>query len=145
MKLKHGILSAMLMLFSLNAMSAVYEIKMLNKGSNGEIMVFEPDFIKVNVGDTVKLIPTDKAHSAQSFKDGLPKGAKEWKAGLGKEITLKMDVEGVHVFQCLPHYAMGMVGAIQVGKPTNLDTIKSTVKMRGKAQTRLDAILKKVK
>ena len=125
------------------AYAAVVEVKMLNKGSDGEKMVFDPAVIKVSVGDSVKFLPTTKGHSVQSFKGkkSRPEGAKKFKSKLNKEYTYKVEKEGIHVIQCKPHYAMGMIGMIVAGRPTNLDTIKK-LKVRGKkAKKRFKAML----
>ena len=45
------------------------EIKMLNRGEAGA-MVFEPAFVKVEAGDVIKFVPTDKGHNAESI-DGM--------------------------------------------------------------------------
>ena len=123
--------------------AAVVEVKMLNKGSDGEKMVFEPAVIKVNVGDSVKFLPTTKGHSVQSFKGkkSRPEGAKKFKSKLNKVHVYKVEKEGVHVIQCKPHYAMGMIGMIVAGRPVNLETIKK-LKVRGKkAKKRFKAML----
>ena len=133
--------------YSLSAFSATIEVKMLNKGSDGQKMVFEPAVIKVNVGDSVKFLPTTKGHSVQSFKgkNSRPVGAKEFKSKLNKEFTYKVEHEGIHVIQCKPHYAMGMIGMIIAGKPTNLATIKK-LKVRGKkAKERFKAQIATIK
>ena len=52
-----------------------HEVKMLNKGSDGEIMVFEPAFLKVAPGDTVTFVPTDPSHNSESIPDMIPEGA----------------------------------------------------------------------
>ena len=135
------------LLCSLSAFSAVVEVKMLNKGSDGQKMVFEPAVIKVAVGDSVKFLPTNKGHSVQSFKgaNSRPVGAKGFKSKLNKPHTYKVEDEGIHVIQCKPHYAMGMVGVIIAGKPTNLATIKQ-LKVRGKkARERFKAMLATIK
>ena len=40
------------------AHAAEIEVKMLNKGSDGVPMVFEPSFVKIVPGDTVKFVST---------------------------------------------------------------------------------------
>ena len=122
----------------------VYEVKMLNKDSTGQTMVFEPSFLKIEKGDSVKFLPTDKSHSVQSLKEGTPAGVAEWKGGMNKEITVKFDQEGVHVFKCLPHFVMGMVGAVQVGAPKNLAQIKA-LSFRGKAKERFAKVISQIK
>lgn len=104
-----------------SAFAAEHQVKMLNNGKDG-IMVFEPGFIKAAKGDTVKFIKTDAAHNSTSFF--APKGAKGWKGQMDEEIVVKLDEEGVYMYQCDPHKSMAMVGVIQVGKATNLDEAK---------------------
>src|SRR5687768_4999552 len=61
--------AAALAVFSLAATPALareHQVKMLNKGSDGSLMVFEPAFIKVAPGDTVKFLATQKGHNAES-------------------------------------------------------------------------------
>lgn len=48
---------------------------MLNKGSDVAVMMFEPALVKIAPGDTVKFVPTDKGHNAESTKVMLPDGA----------------------------------------------------------------------
>jgi pseudoazurin len=110
-----------LSLFSLGATAAEHQVKMLNSGKDG-IMVFEPSFLKVEKGDTVKFIKGDAAHNSSSMV--VPSGAKEWKGKMDEEIVIPMDKEGVYVYVCDPHKTMGMVGVIQVGKANNLDDAK---------------------
>ncbi len=55
------------------ALAADYEIHMLNKGEAGT-MVFEPNFLAIQPGDTVTFIPTDKGHNVESIKDMIPEG-----------------------------------------------------------------------
>ena len=99
-------------------------VKMLNK-SGTKFMQFEPAFVKAAPGDTVKFVPTDKSHSAETIPEIWPEGAEKFKGGINQEVTLKVDKEGVYGVKCMPHYAMGMVALIQVGKPTNLDAAKA--------------------
>ena len=135
---------ALMMMFS-QAFAKEHQVLMKNKTSSGLNMGFEPDFLKVVKGDTVKFIPIDKGHSAESFKGGLPKGVKDWKAGLNKEIVVKFDVEGVHMFKCLPHFAMGMIGAVQVGPASNLVDIKKVTIAPKIPKERWEKILAQIK
>lgn len=109
------------MLLVSGVFAAEHQIKMLNSGKDG-IMVFEPAFIQAVKGDTVKFIKTDPSHNSSSFF--TPKGASAWKGKMDEEIVVKLDVEGVYMYQCDPHKLMAMVGVIQVGKPVNLEDAK---------------------
>ncbi|MGI6854949.1 pseudoazurin [Mesorhizobium sp. 1B3] len=113
--------------------AADYEVKMLNKGSDGASMVFEPKVIKAAPGDTITFVPTDKSHNSASIKDGVPDGVEGWKGKINEKISVTVTAEGIHMFQCTPHVGMGMIGAIVVGEPTNLEAVKA-LKYPGKAK-----------
>ncbi|MGB8621522.1 MAG: pseudoazurin [Paracoccaceae bacterium] len=122
--------------------AATYDVKMLNKGEAGA-MVFEPAFVKAQPGDTINFIATDKGHNAETIKGMMPEGAEGFKGGMGKDISVTLDKEGVYGVKCLPHYALGMVALIQVGDPVNLDEAED-VKQRGKAAARFDDLFAQV-
>ncbi|MER9673532.1 pseudoazurin [Mesorhizobium sp. M0208] len=133
--MKFSILAAAISILALSSGASAEEhvVQMLNKGEKGA-MVFQPAFIKAAPGDTVKFVPTDKSHDAESIKGMLPNGAAAFKGKPNEEITVTLTQEGVYGVKCAPHYGMGMVALIVVGKPVNLDAAK-TVKHAGKAKT----------
>ena len=62
-----------------------------------------------------------------------------------QDISVKLDKEGIYVYQCDPHVMMAMVGVIQVGEAVNMAEVKeaasnqkATFIMNG---TRLDTYL----
>jgi pseudoazurin len=125
---------------ALPALAAEVEVKMLNRGEDGT-MVFEPSLIKIAVGDTVKFVPTDKSHNAETIPGMLPQGAEPFKGRISQEVSVTFAVPGAYGVKCLPHLAMGMVALVVVGDaPSNLDVIKTT-KVPPKARERLDADL----
>lgn len=97
------------------ALAAEFEVKMLNKGADNQTMVFEPAFLKIQPGDTVRFVPTDKGHDAQTIPGMLPEGAEPFKGKLSQEITVTFAKPGVYGYRCAPHFGMGMVGLIAVG------------------------------
>lgn len=96
------------------AFAETFEVKMLNK-SGKERMVFEPDFLRIASGDTVRFIPTDKGHNAESIKGRIPEGAEPFAGKINKEVEVTLTAEGLYAIECKPHYAMGMVMIIAVG------------------------------
>jgi pseudoazurin len=124
------------------AQAADHQVQMLNRGEKGS-MVFQPDFIVAAPGDTVTFVPTDKSHDAESIKDMIPDGATPFKGNMSEQITVTLDKEGVYGVKCTPHYGMGMVALIVVGKPTNLEQAKA-VKQIGKAKKVFEELLAKV-
>ena len=127
-------------LASCAASAADIEVKMLNKGADGQAMVFEPAAIKVAVGDTVHFVPVDKGHDAAAVKELIPEGVAEFKGKMNQELVVTIEKEGAYVVKCTPHWGMGMVALIVAGDatPANLEAIK-TAKMAKKTRERLDA------
>ena len=123
---------------SVLASNTVHEILMLNKDPNDpkKKMLFSPHLLEVNLGDTIKFVPTDKGHNSESIKGMIPDGAKKWKGKINKELEISFDMPGFYGYQCKPHANMGMIGLIVVvgeGKLKNLEDAKSA-KHRGKAK-----------
>lgn len=96
-----------------------HHVKMLNKGANGKLMVFEPAFIRIAPGDTVKFLATTKGHNAESIPGMAPAGGNLFKGKINQEIVFKPTKPGLYGYKCLPHVGMGMVGLIQVGSAGN--------------------------
>ncbi len=106
---------ALVTLMGGSAFAETFEVQMLNKGSDGERMVFEPAFIQAQPGDTIKFIAASKGHNAEVSKGMLPEGAEAFKGKINEEIEVTLDAEGVYGVICKPHFAMGMVMTIAVG------------------------------
>lgn len=121
------------------ASAADFEVKMLNKGSDGEAMVFEPASLRVAVGDTVRFVPVDKGHDAAAVKDLIPEGVEEFTGKMNQELVVTISKEGAYVIKCSPHWGMGMVALIVAGEgaPANLAAVKAA-KMAKKTRERLD-------
>ncbi len=116
------------------------QVKMLNKGAAGA-MVFEPALVKIAPGDTVTFVSTDPGHNAESIATMLPAGAAPFKGKMNQNLTVKFTKPGVYGYKCLPHYGMGMVGAVIVGSPANMAQAKA-VGHPAKAKQRFAMILK---
>lgn len=97
------------------ALAEMHEVKMLNKGTDGDRMVFEPAFVQAAPGDTIKFIATDKGHNAETVKGMIPDGAEKFGGKINEEFEITLDAAGVYGVMCKPHYAMGMVMTIAVG------------------------------
>ena len=126
------------------AQAETHEVKMLNRGADGEMMVFEPAYLKVEPGDTVTFVPTDKSHNAETILGMIPESAEAWKGKINEEISVTLTEPGLYGYKCLPHYALGMVGIIQVGEELpNVDQAMET-KHPGKAGARMALLLEQV-
>ena len=85
----------------------------------------------IKPGDTVKWTNMT-IHNSESMEGLIPEGAEPWKGKIGQEIAVTLDVEGVYIYKCFPHYANGMVAAIIVGETNNMDQIQANAKGREK-------------
>ncbi len=126
------------------AFAAEYEVQMLNKGPDGQAMVFEPAFLVVEPGDTVTFVPTDKGHNSETIPGMLPEGAEAWKGRINDEVTVTFDVPGLYGYKCTPHYPLGMVGLIQVGDAVPNLADAELVKHPGRAAQRMHELLEQV-
>lgn len=126
------VLLATLLAFSGSAFAADHEVKMLDHGKDGG-MVFEPGFVKAEIGDTVTFVPTHKGHWVQSR--AIPEGAEKFLSKENEKFTLTLAHEGVYVYVCPPHRTMNMSGIIQVGKPTNLENATKEIEKIEKRTT----------
>ncbi len=66
------------------ALAETIEVKMLNRGE-GDTMVFEPEFVSAEVGDTIKFIATDRSHNAESIKDMVSEWQEEFAGKIKKK------------------------------------------------------------
>lgn len=126
------VLLATLLAFSGAVLAVDHEVKMLDNGKDGG-MVFEPGFVKAEVGDTVTFVPTNKGHWVQS--KAVPEGAEKFLSKEDEQFSLTLTHEGVYVYVCPPHRMMNMSGIIQVGKPTNLENATKEVEKIEKRTT----------
>jgi pseudoazurin len=126
------LVGALMAMAAAGAQAAEVEVKMLNKGAAGA-MVFEPALVKIAPGDTVKFVPTDKSHNAESIPEMMPAGTEPFIGKMNEQVEVTFKENGVYGIKCKPHYGMGMVALIVVGEPTNLEAA-SAAKHPGKAK-----------
>ena len=119
---------------------------MLNKGANGEKMVFEPMLLKIKPGDKVRFIPVDKGHMSQTISSGIPEGADEFASKVNETYTQTFKTAGVHAIKCKPHFTMGMIGMIVVGDgPQNISQMENLQIKGNKGKKRWDAMLNELR
>ena len=122
-----------------------YEVKMLNRGSSGP-MAFEPAFLQIAPGDTVTFKPSDPGHNAETIPSIIPPGATAFKGALSQPVTVSFAKPGLYAYKCSPHYAMGMVGLIQVGaKADPTSGAAQAAKLPGLAKARMTSLLAQVR
>lgn len=139
MTIKTTLLAALLSLTAMPALAEIHEIKMLNRGESGA-MVFEPNFVAAQVGDTVKFLATDKGHNAETVKGMVPEGQDAFVGKINEEIEVELTAEGMIGVKCKPHLGMGMVMVIQVGDAAAPDDFLKA-KMPGRAKKAFESIV----
>lgn len=96
------------------AHAKTWQVKMLNRNATGP-MPFEPDYLHIAPGDTVKFLAVHNGHNAASIPGMAPQGAKPFTGRINEEIEVRFDVPGLYGVRCMPHYTMGMVMLVRVG------------------------------
>lgn len=105
----------------------VIEIKMytIDPDDPSEQHVFKPRLVTAQVGDTIRFVPTEPSHQSSSIATMLPEGVEGWEGEVNEEFSYVVPRPGIYGYQCIPHYAAGMVGVIIVegeGMTDNLAT-----------------------
>jgi pseudoazurin len=126
------------------AQARTITVLMKNQGAEGA-MVFEPSLIHANVGDTIRFKPADPGHNAETIPAMLPPGATAIKGAMGKAVVMTPIKPGLYGIRCLPHFAMGMIALVQVGKPKPVDIAAAKAALLPAfAAKRMTALLAKV-
>ena len=112
------------------ANGTVIEVQMLTRDPDepSGLQVFKPRLIRAKVGDTVTFVPTDPTHQSSSIDGMLPEGARGWQGEINQSVSYVLPMPGVYGYQCVPHYAAGMVGLIIVegeGMDANVEAAKA--------------------
>lgn len=118
-------IAALLTATPATAFAKDHVVKMINDDGAGNYMIFEPDYIKANVGDTVTFVSTDPGHNAETMPEIWPEGAAPFKGEISKDVTFTIEKPGVYGVKCLPHYMMGMIALVEAGDPVNADQVKA--------------------
>ncbi len=141
--LKPALAVALLVASAMPALAANIDVQLLNKGDKGS-MVFQPDLVRIAVGDSVTFEPTAKGHNVDTMKGMIPDSATPFKSKASKPFTETFTVPGVYAVKCDPHYGLGMVAVVVVGDDlSNLDQVKAH-KNPKKAQERFDEIFEQL-
>ncbi len=129
-----------LLFFSVSSFAENIKVEMLNKRSDGQIMVYSEDITKIGVGDTITWLPTTKGHNVHFLAgpDGweIPKKSK-----MSKEYSYKFEIPGIYLYQCTPHKGMGMIALVVVGGDISNKDIIAKVKVVAKSKKKLPELL----
>ncbi len=126
----------------MKAQAETYDVKMLNNGAEGP-NIFEPSYLKIQPGDSVRFLPTQRGHNAASIKEMSPDGYKGFLGKIDKEIVVTYDEPGFYGVKCTPHYSMGMVMIIKVGDAKMSDRFRN-FQAPGVADRRFKSYIKRI-
>ena len=138
------------LLFTHNsAISATFDVDMLNKRDDGEKMVYSEDILYIDLNDTVNWLTTSPGHNVEFI--GAPETADLPKkpSKVNKEFSYTFDVPGVYLYQCSPHAMMAMAGLVQVSDSSNKSEIETAIQKFESAviipgvKTRISDLLRK--
>jgi pseudoazurin len=127
-----------------DALAGEIEVKALNRGPSGAVFVFAPELVRIEPGDSINFVATDKGHEVHSVPGMIPEGAPLFEGGMNQDLKVSFTVPGVHVVACRPHTAMAMVAIIVVREPVNLGRIDPGT-LAGKARGKLEGLLASLK
>ena len=110
-------------------------------------MVFYPEYVRVELGDTVTFKIVDKGHDVVSIPGMVPDGAKPILGKMNQDVVVIFSKPGLYGIKCTPHYSMGMVGLVKVGAPTpNRAAFQGALaKIPSLAQKRLSPLIARAK
>jgi len=135
--MKYLVLAATLFM-SAPAFAADMTIEMLNKDSDGNKMIYSEEIARVDVGDTITWVPTDKGHNVEMIAS--PNDMK-LKSKNSKEVQITFEQPGIYYYWCTPHKGMGMIGLVVVGGDTSNKDQIAKAKAMGKSKKKLKSLL----
>lgn len=146
MRVRFGIIALSALAFLASPAAAKeWRVAMVNHGPDGA-MDFSPAFVRVSPGDSVRFVAQDKSHNVESIPELTPAGAAMFKGKMNSDLLVKFTRAGLYGYKCLPHYAMGMVGLVEVGSASNRAAALSSLgKLPPLARMRMSKFLSQVK
>ncbi|MFB9791328.1 pseudoazurin [Shinella granuli] len=130
------------LLHAVPAAAETFRVEMRNRGERGS-MVFEPDFLAIKPGDSIKFIATHKSHNAASIDGMVSEGYAGFKGKINEEIEVTFDQPGYYGIKCSPHFGMGMVMLVKVGAAELTEAIRK-VEVPARARPRFDDIFARI-
>ncbi|SHF20232.1 pseudoazurin [Ruegeria intermedia] len=91
-----------------------------------EVFRFEPKFLRVPAGATVRFKGSVGRHTVSSIRAMIPEGARSFEIRGKPEMELTFEHEGVYGIRCRVHGRHGMVMLLVVGDPgVNITTARA--------------------
>ncbi len=122
--LKTLLASAVLALAVTPALAVEHVIVMKTKAAGGKLNAFEPDFVRANVGDTIRIEVGDMGHNAEVMTGVWPAAVPTFKGQINKPVTFTVTENGLYGIKCLPHHGAGMIALVAVGDAQVTDAVR---------------------
>lgn len=129
-----------LSLLATSAFAEIHEVRMYNRNANGA-MQYEPSYLAITQGDSVRFIPEQSSHNAATIDAMLPDGAVPFKSKINEDFTVELTISGRYGIKCSPHFSMGMVMIIDVGEVDTTSNNTLPDNLPNRAKDRFRAIL----
>ena len=120
------------------AFAADMTIEMLNKDAEGNRQVYSEEVARIDVGDTITWVPTNKGHNIEMVAS--PNNMK-LRSKNNKEVQITFEEPGIYYYWCTPHKGMGMIGLVVVGDDTSNKDQIAKAKAIGKSKKKLKKLL----
>ena len=109
-----------------------------------EFDTYSSEIIHINVGDTVKWLPTNEGHNVEFIMTPKMLSSPQ-KSKMNEPHSMIFQEAGVYVYGCTPHLNMGMLGLIVVDNDFhNIEDINE-IKLSPVANSVLKRLAKKAK
>jgi plastocyanin len=115
-----------------DATTGIVQIHMKSNPAGG-VVGFDPVGVFLEPGQRVRWIGDANVHTTTAYSPRnenhslrIPKSAEPWTSNYllpGEKFELKLEVEGVYDYFCLPHEQAGMVGRLVVGRAVGPGTL----------------------
>ena len=138
--MKYFALTVALLMFT-PAFAADMKIEMLNKDAEGNRQVYSEELARIDVGDTITWVPTNKGHNIEMVAS--PNNMK-LRSKNNKEVQIIFEEPGIYYYWCTPHKGMGMIGLVVVGGDTSNKDQIAKAKAIGKSKKKLKTLLNKL-
>lgn len=126
-----------ILMAALPALAETHVVEMFNRNERGP-MIYEPDYLEIQLGDAIRFVPTQPSHNAATIEGMIPEGAEPFKSRINEEFTVTLTEPGVYGIKCSPHFAMGMVMLVKVG---DAGAVALPDDLPARARERFDRIL----
>ena len=116
----------------------------VTKIESTEFDTYSLEIIRINVGDSVEWLPTNKGHNVEFIMTPTMVSLPE-KSKMNEPYSMIFQEAGIYVYGCTPHLNTGMLGLIVVGNDFhNIEDINE-IKLSPVANSVLKRLAKKAK